>query len=611
MESVQQLLERLATGVIRQTIGADAAANVRPCGNPKFGDYQINGLLPIAKARGENPRPLADKVAAALAPALADLAEPPTVAGAGFINVRLKPGFVGALLPQVLADPRLGVPAASPARTIVIDYSAPNIAKQLHVGHLRSTIIGDSIARTLEFLGHKVISDNHIGDWGTQFGFLLRSKAELGEYLGTSVIHLSTIEQIYRKNVADAEKDPAAREEAKAELVKLQAGDPEATRIWKALCDRTMEAITELYARLGVRPFDHTLGESFYHLRLAGVVAELKAKGLAEDSEGAVCVFFRDVPQLKDKPFLIQKSDGASLYATTDLATVQYRVETWKPGEIIYVTDSRQKLHFEQLFTTTRRWLVGRVPTPGAPSQAAASGDAAYIGPKLAHVTFGSVLGEDNKPIKTRSGEPIKLEELLDEAERQAQAIVDANYADLPEATRHEIARVVGIGAVKYADLSQNRVNDYVFSWPKMLAMQGNTAPYLQYAYVRVRSIFRKGAERSAGIPAGGPSEASAMTAGRDAGATVTLADPAEFDLAKFILRFPEAIELATEDYRPNFICSYLYDLAGKFSVFYERCPVLKADEPIRSSRLLLCQLTAEVLRKGLGLLGIQTIEQM
>jgi arginyl-tRNA synthetase len=578
MESVQQLLERRATGVIRQTIGTAGAANVRPCGNPKFGDYQINGLLPIAKARGENPRPLAEKVAAALAPALADIAEPPTVAGAGFINVRLKPGFVGALLPQVLADPRLGVPAASPARTIVIDYSAPNIAKQLHVGHLRSTIIGDSIARTLEFLGHKVISDNHIGDWGTQFGFLLRSKSELGEYLGTSAIHLSTIEQIYRKNVADAEKDPAAREEAKAELVKLQAGDPEATRIWKALCARTMEAITELYARLGVRPFDHTLGESFYHPRLAGVVAELKARGLAEDSEGAVCVFFRDVPQLKDKPFLIQKSDGASLYATTDLATVQYRVETWKPGEIIYVTDSRQKLHFEQLFTTARRWD--------------------YPDLKLAHVMFGSVLGEDNKPIKTRSGEPIRLEELLDEGEKRAQAIVDANYADLPEATRREIARVVGIGAVKYADLSQNRVNDYVFSWPKMLAMQGNTAPYLQYAYVRIRSIFRKGEETGQGARGKGQE-------------VVALTDAAEFDLAKFILRFPEAIELATEDYRPNFICSYLYDLAGKFSVFYERCPVLKADEPARSSRLLLCQLTAEVLRKGLDLLGIQTIEQM
>ena len=338
-----------------------------------------------------------------------------------------------------------------------------------------------------------------------------------------------------------------------------------------------MPAFERVYQRLDVR-FDHTLGESFYHPRLPGVVADLKARGLAEDSEGAVCVFFRDVPALKDKPFLIQKSDGAFLYPTTDLATVQYRVETWKPGEIIYVTDSRQKLHFEQLFTTARRW--------------------GYADLKLAHVTFGSVLGEDNKPIKTRSGEPIKLEGLLDEAERQAQAIVDANYADLPEATRREIARVVGIGAVKYADLSQNRVNDYVFSWAKMLAMQGNTAPYLQYAYVRIRSIFRKGADTARGT-----SSAECKN--------VALADPAELDLAKFILRFPEAIELATEDYRPNFICSYLYDLAGKFSVFYERCPVLKADEPARSSRLLLCQLTAEVLRKGLDLLGIQTIEQM
>ena len=611
MESVQQILERLATGVIRQSTGADGAANVRPCGNPKFGDYQINGLLPIAKARGENPRPLAEKVAAALASALADMAEPPTVAGAGFINVRLKPGFVGSLLPQVLADPRLGVPAASPARTIVMDFSAPNVAKTMHVGHLRSSIIGDSIARTLRFLGHHVIADNHIGDWGTQFGFLLHGFKQEKLDLATATDPIAEMERVYRKYYGASEKDPSIRDAAKAELVKLHDGDPENLALWEKIRDLSMPAFDRVYKRIDVR-FDHTLGESFYHPRLAGVVADLKARGLAEDSEGAVCVFFRDVPQLKDKPFLIQKSDGAFLYPTTDLATVQYRVETWKPGEIIYVTDSRQKLHFEQLFTTTRRWLVGRVPAASASSEAgAASGDAAYIGPKLAHVTFGSVLGEDNKPIKTRSGEPIRLEELLDEAEKRAQAIVDAQNTDLPEATRHEIARVVGIGAVKYADLSQNRVNDYVFSWPKMLAMQGNTAPYLQYAYVRIRSIFRKGAERSAGIPAGIASQTTNAAAGWDAGATVALNDAAEFDLAKFILRFPEAIELATEDYRPNFICSYLYELAGKFSVFYERCPVLKADEPARSSRLLLCQLTAEVLRRGLDLLGIQTIEQM
>ncbi len=577
MESVQQLIERLATGVIRQSLGAEGAANVRPCGNPKFGDYQINGLLPIAKARGENPRPLAEKVAAALASALADMAEPPTVAGAGFINVRLKPAFVGSLLPQVLADPRLGVPAASPARTIVMDFSAPNVAKAMHVGHLRSSIIGDSIARTLRFLGHHVIADNHIGDWGTQFGFLLHGFKTEKLDLAAAPDPIAEMERVYRKYYGASEKDPSIRDAAKAELVKLHDSDPENLALWKKLRDLSMPAFERVYKRLDVR-FDHTLGESFYHPRLPGVVADLKAKGLAEDSEGAVCVFFRDVPQLKDKPFLIQKSDGAFLYPTTDLATVQYRVETWKPDEIIYVTDSRQKLHFEQLFTTAHRWE--------------------YAGLKLAHVTFGSVLGEDNKPIKTRSGEPIRLEELLDEAEKRAQAIADAQNADLPEATRHEIARVVGIGAVKYADLSQNRINDYVFSWPKMLAMQGNTAPYLQYAYVRIRSIFRKGAEKNGG----------ALSVERG---SVMLADPAEADLAKFILRFPEAIELATEDYRPNFICSYLYELAGKFSVFYERCPVLKAEEPARASRLLLCQLTAEVLRRGLDLLGIETIEQM
>ncbi|MBM3888269.1 MAG: arginine--tRNA ligase, partial [Verrucomicrobia bacterium] len=517
---------------------------------------------------------------------LRDIAEPGQVAGAGFINLRLKHDFIAARLPRVLADPRHGVPDAQPVRTVVLDFSAPNVAKAMHVGHLRSTIIGDSIARTLRFLGHRVITDNHIGDWGTQFGFLVHGFKQEKLDLAGAADPISEMERVYRKYYGASESDPSIREAAKAELVKLHADDPESLALWKKLRDLSMPAFECVYQRLGVR-FDHALGESFYHSRLAAVVAELKSKGIADESEGAVCVFFRDVPQLKDKPFLIQKSDGAFLYATTDLATLRYRVETWKPDEIIYVTDSRQKLHFEQLFQTARRWAFGNV--------------------KLAHVTFGSVLGEDNKPIKTRSGEPIRLEELLDEAERRAQAIVDAQNPDLPPGTRREIAREVGLGAVKYADLSQNRVNDYVFSWPKMLAMQGNTAPYLQYAYVRIRSIFRKGAGSAGVSPAARPLSAGETPALPG----VVLSDPAELDLAKFILRFPEAIDLATEDYRPNFICSYLYDLAGKFSVFYERCPVLKAEEPARASRLLLCRLTAEVLRQGLDLLGIQTIEQM
>lgn len=576
MESVEHLLERLVTGVIRDRIGADAPAAVRPCGNPKFGDYQVNGILPIAKVEKKNPRALADLVAAAAAQPLAAIAEPPTVAGAGFINVKLKPGFVASRLPQALANPRLGVPAASPARTIVLDFSAPNVAKSMHVGHLRSTIIGDSIARTLRFLGHRVITDNHIGDWGTQFGFLVHGFKQEKLDLASATDPIAEMERVYRKYYGASEADPSIREAAKAELVKLHADDSENLALWKKLRDLSMPAFERVYQRLGAR-FDHTLGESFYHPRLPGVVAGLKGKGLAEDSEGAVCVFFRDVPALKDKPFLIQKSDGAFLYPTTDLATLQYRVETWQPGEIIYVTDSRQKLHFQQLFETARRW--------------------GHADLKLAHVTFGSVLGEDDKPIKTRSGEPIKLGQLLDEAERRAMEIVEAQNAELPAETKREIARVVGLGAVKYADLSQNRINDYVFSWPKMLAMQGNTAPYLQYAYVRIRSIFRKGSMEHG---------ARSMEPG-----AVVLADPAELDLAKFILRFPEAIELATEDYRPNFICSYLYDLACKFSAFYEQCPVLKAGEPTRASRLMLCQLTAGVLRQGLDLLGIQTIEQM
>jgi len=555
-----------------------SAVLARPCPDPKFGDYQSNALMSLAKSRKMNPRQLATDVLSKLD--VADWCEKVEIAGAGFLNFRLKSSALTSALQSAVRGEHLFFDKTASPRTAVIDFSSPNVAKPMHVGHIRSTILGDSLARTLRLLGHRVITDNHIGDWGTQFGMLL-----LGwkHHLKPDVLKADPIgemERLYKMVSATSETMETVRDAARQELVKLQGGDAENLKIWHEMIALSQQQFDTIYGRLGVK-FDHTFGESFYNPRLKPLVDELVAKGIARESEGAIAIFFDDPPQLKEQPALIRKSDNGFNYTTTDLATLAYRLETWQPNEIIYVTDGRQQLHFQQVFTAFRRWHSAL--------------DARHSTLFLAHVWFGSILGEDGKPFKTRSGETVTLADLLDEAEERAFKIVSEKNPDLPEAQRREIARVVGLGAVKYADLLPNRQSDYEFSWDKMLALQGNTAPYLQYAYTRIRSIFRKSE----------PSNIEHRTL------NIELKSPEEIVLAKHLLNFGLTLEAVAEEYRPNFLCNYLYELAGKFTSFYENCPVLKADDASRTSRLALCDLTARVLKQGLDVLGIETIEQM
>ncbi len=558
-----------------------AAAHIRPCADPKFGDYQANGVMTVAKQRGENPRALAQQVIGQLQ--LADVCEPPTIGSAGFINFRLKPAFVARQIAAAAGDERLGVPLVAKPKTVVVDFSSPNVAKPMHVGHIRSTIIGDCLARVMRFLGHRVITDNHLGDWGTQFGMLILGWKQFRDDDILKQDPMAEFERLY-KYVNERRE---LRDDAKAELVKLQQGDKENQEIYRKMYALSLREFENTYQRLGVK-FDHTLGEQFYNPLLGGVVEELRRAGIARESQGAICVFFEDNPELKTAaPLIVQKADGAFLYGTTDMATLKYRIDNWHPDEIIYVTDARQQLHFKQVFATGRKWLK--------------------TVPDLRHVYFGSILGEDGKPLKTREGAPVKLNTLLDEAEERALAVVTEKNPELSAEARGEIARAVGIGAVKYADLTQNRTTDYVFSWPKMLAMTGNTAPYMQYAYVRVQSIFRKAGGLEGEVhpdsEIGAPAEPQSSR--------VSFEHAAELDLAKHILRFPDTLQAVAEDDKPNWLTSYLYELANKFSGFYENCPVLQSPEPTRSSRLVLCRLTADVIRRGLDLLGIDVIEQM
>ncbi|HEV2327537.1 MAG TPA: arginine--tRNA ligase [Verrucomicrobiae bacterium] len=546
---------------------------VRPCPDPKFGDYQSNALMSLAKARKMNPRQLAEAVLKRLD--VSDTCEKVEIAGAGFLNFQLK----NAALDQALETAARGGPLffekAPHPKTVVIDFSSPNIAKPMHVGHIRSTFLGDSLARAHRLLGHRVITDNHIGDWGTQFGKLLVGWKRFLNVEALKADAISEMERLYKLVNAAGDSDPAVLEEARLELVKLQNGDPDNLKIWREMIALSEKQFDEIYSRLGIK-FDFTYGESFYNDRLKPLVEELLEKNIARESEGAVAIFFEENPQLKDKPALIRKSDGGFNYSTTDLATLEFRLEKWQPEEIIYVTDGRQQLHFQQIFTAFRKWQ------PGSKL-------------RLAHVWFGAILGEDSKPFKTRSGETVKLADLLDEAEERAFKIVSEKNPDLPEPSRREIARVVGLGAVKYADLLPNRQSDYVFSWDKMLALNGNTAPYLLYAYARIRSIFRKLDE---------PFKAGAHQ-------SIRLVEPPEISLGKHLLNFGLTLEAVADECRPNFLCIYLYELAGKFTSFYENCPVLKAEVETRASRLALCNLTAHVLKQGLAVLGIEVVEQM
>jgi arginyl-tRNA synthetase len=581
---------------------------VRPCPDPKFGDYQCTALMALAKGRKINPRQLAGDVLAKLD--VAEFCEKPEIVGAGFLNFRLKNSCLAQTLESAVRGKHLFFEKVDVAKadnraeaqrrracTVVIDFSSPNVAKPMHVGHIRSTILGDCLARVLRLLGHRVITDNHIGDWGTQFGKLIVGWKKHLNVDALKTDPIAEMERLYKLVNAASEADEKVLEEARQELVKLQGGNGENLKIWREMIALSQKQFDMIYGRLGVK-FDHALGESFYNPRLKPLVDELVAKGIARESEGALAIFFDDIPQLKEHPALIRKSDGGFNYTTTDLATLAYRLETWQPDEIIYVTDGRQQLHFQQVFAAFRRWQSvsseGRAPRdPEKNGRRGTPPSEKEV--KLAHVWFGSILGEDGKPFKTRIGETVKLADLLDEAEERALKIVSDKNSDLPEAQRREIARVVGIGAVKYADLLPNRQSDYVFSWDRMLALNGNTAPYLQYAYARIQSIFAKGGIQN--------SEFRIQN--------FVLAAPEEIALAKHLLNFGLTLEAMAVEYRPNFLCNYLFELAGKFTAFYENCPVLKADETTRASRLALCDLTARVLKQGLEILGIEVLEQM
>jgi arginyl-tRNA synthetase len=567
----KQIELKLQSAVREILPDADASiVLVRPCPDPKFGDYQSNALMSLAKQRKTNPRQLAENVLAKLG--VLDICEKAEIAGAGFLNFWLKNSSLSQALESAARGEHLFFEKSSQLKTTVIDFSSPNVAKTMHVGHIRSTILGDSLARTLRLLGHRVVTDNHIGDWGTQFGMLLLGWKTMLDKSALDRDAVAELERVYKAVNERCKADPQILDSAKQELVKLQGGGVENLKIWREMIALSEKQFDSIYSRLGVK-FDETLGESFYNDKLAPLVDELLQKGIARESEGAIAIFFDDNPQLKEHPALIRKSDGGFNYTTTDMATLAFRLGKWNPGEIIYVTDGRQQLHFQQVFAAFKKWHDD--------SKA-----------KLAHVWFGSILGEDGKPFKTRSGETVKLADLLDEAEERAFKIVSEKNPDLPEAQRKEIGRVVGLGAVKYADLLPNRQSDYVFSWDKMLALNGNTAPYLLYAYARIKSIFRK-AE-------GGRQKAE-----------IILAAPEEIVLAKHLLNFGLTLEAVAEEYRPNFLCNYLFELAGKFTAFYENCPVLKADEATRVSRLALCDLTARVLKQGLECLGIEVVEMM
>ena len=565
-----ELFARVQSALERAGLPAGAAA-VSPATDAKFGDYQCNSAMVLAKQARSNPREVAAKLCAALE--VADLCEEPQIAGAGFINFQIRDAALAARIREIGIDGRLGTPPASPAKTIIIDFSSPNVAKPMHVGHIRSTILGDSLARIARFLGHNVVTDNHIGDWGTQFGKILYGWKHLLDAAALEKEPVAELVRLYREVTALEASNPEIAAAARAELVKLQAGDPENLAIWKKAVALSWNEFDRMYQLLGVR-FDEHLGESFYNDALGPLVDRLLAEGIATVSEGAVCVFFPEIPALADKPCLIRKTDGGYLYATTDLATLEYRIRRWNPDAVWYVTGAPQALHFQQVFETARKMGL-RVDAR--------------------HVAFGSILGEDRKMMKTRSGENVQLADVLNEAVERARVLVREKSPELPAEELERTAEWIGIGAVKYAELSQHRMTDYVFSWDKLLAFSGNTAPYLQNAYVRIRAIFRK-----AGIePPAMPPEDFALR------------EPAERALAMKLARFGETLPEVIEDFRPNLLANYLYELAIAFHGFYESCPVLKAEEPARASRLFLCATAADILRQGLYLLGIQCPERM
>lgn len=550
--------------------------------NPSFGDFQCNAAMSLGKKLGKPPRAIASKIVENLD--IADICETPEIAGPGFINLKLKPAYLEAQVRAIAIDTRLGISQTETPQRIAIDFSSPNIAKEMHVGHLRSTIIGDAIARTLEFIGHDVIRINHIGDWGTQFGMLIAYLREVyPEALTTAdALDLGDLVTFYRQAKQRFDADETFKETARQEVVKLQAGAEDTRRAWKLLCDQSRREFGVIYDLLDIKLTER--GESFYNPLLAAVVEDLTSLGLLVESDGAKCVFVDGFTNKEGEPLplIVQKTDGGYNYATTDLAAVRYRIEEDGAKRIIYVTDSGQANHFAQVFAVARK--AGWIPEDV----------------EIVHVPFGLVCGEDGKRLKTRSGDAVRLQDLLDEAIVRTRKDLEERLVKEERQETEEfitnVSQVVGLSAVKYADLSQNRASNYVFSYDKMLALQGNTAPYMLYAYVRVQGIRRKGGIDFDNL---------------DAGAKVILQSDAELVLAKHLLQLSEVVNAVGGDLLPNRICQYLFELSQKFNQFFEQCPVLKAEEPLRSSRLVLCDLTARTLKLGLGLLGIQVLERM
>ena len=568
METFQTLLAKRLVDALAKA-GFPNVGELTQATDSRFGDYQTNAALILGKQRGENPRDVGAKILERLD--VSDLSESPTVAGAGFINFTLRADAVAKKAAELFADERLGVARSTSPKKIVIDFGSPNVAKPMHVGHIRSTALGDALARIATFIGHDVIRDNHIGDWGTQFGMVIWGWKNLFDREALQRDPLAEIVRIYKETNARSTSDPAVREACRQELVKLQSGDKENTGIWNECVALSMQDFEHVYELLDIH-YDIQCGESFYDDRLAGVVDRLLKSKIAEVSEGAVVVFFRGVPELADKPCIIRKSDGGFNYATSDIATVEYRINELTRDTLWYVVGAPQTLHFGQIFEIARR--------EGYKAD-------------FRHIPFGNVLGEDRKLMKTRSGENVPLRQLLEEACIRARKIVEEKNPGLTDAEKIDIARTIGIGAVKYADLSQYRMTDYIFSWDKMLALQGNTAPYLQNAYVRIRSIFRKAGESAPKID------------------KFVLNESAEITLAKRLCQFAEIVPQVLNDFRPNILANYLFELADGFHAFYEACPVLRSDEPVRGSRLALCDLTGRILQRGLDLLGIKVPEKM
>ncbi len=576
--NIQALLsEKVSQAMIAAGAPADCEPQVRQSAKVQFGDYQANGMMAVAKKLGMAPRQLAEQVLTHLD--LNGIASKVEIAGPGFINIFLDPAFLAEHVSQALASDRLGIAQPAP-QTVVVDYSAPNVAKEMHVGHLRSTIIGDAAVRTLELMGHKVIRANHVGDWGTQFGMLI-AWLEKQQQENAGEMALADLEGFYRDAKKHYDEDEIFAERARSYVVKLQGGDEYFRKMWRQLVDITMTQNQLTYDRLNVTlTRDDVMGESLYNPMLPGIVADLKAKGLAVESEGATVVFLDEYKNKEGEPMgvIIQKKDGGYLYTTTDIACAKYRYETLHADRVLYYIDSRQHQHLMQAWTIVRK--AGYVPE-SVP---------------LEHHMFGMMLGKDGKPFKTRAGGTVKLADLLDEALERARRLVAEKNPDMPADELEKLANVVGIGAVKYADLSKNRTTDYVFDWDNMLAFEGNTAPYMQYAYTRVLSVFRKAElEESAII-----------------NAAVTITEDREAQLAARLLQFEETLNVVARDGTPHVMCSYLYDLAGLFSGFYEHCPILSAEsESVRNSRLKLALLTAKTLKLGLDTLGIETVERM